>query len=400
MHLERARNSESHYSHLEFSHGDGARCWTTDGREYIDLICGHGAVLLGHAHPDVTAAVCRQLGRGSLLPGPGPVWAQLRARLFALYPHHEDALTFKTGSEAVAAAIRLSRAHTGREAVIRVGFHGWHDQVASPLLRCHSYDAARFQRSWPPGIPHRALADTMVVWSEADPDDLLALIRSRADRLAAVIVDPVQLRPPAAISLAARLREAVTDAGAVLIFDESKTGFRVHLGGVQALYSMTADLTILGKALANGHPLAVVLGPRVLTDLADSARIKGTYSRETSAMAAAVATIDILQAVNAPAALSERGTHLLHGLTSAIDSAGLASHVSAVPYHWACMPYINFAPGSDHLRRRFHELLIDRGVLMLDEHMSYVSLALTDVDTASVVIAVSEALGALRRSGP
>ena len=398
MYVKGIETSEAYYAHLRFSHGEGARCWTTDGREYIDLICGHGSVLLGHAHPAVTAAVCDQLQRGSLLPGPGPVWDQLRSKLVGLYPHNDDALTFKTGSEAVAAAIRLSRAYTGRQEVLRVGFHGWHDQVVSPLVRCHSYDETQFEESWPPGIPHERYADLITVWNKSDPEELVALVRSKGDKFAAIIVNPVQLRPSTAIDISARLRRAVTDAGAILIFDESKTGFRVHLGGVQALYGVAADVTILGKALANGLPLAVVLGPEALIDMADSARIKGTFSRETAAMAAALATIEVLEAVDAPRVLAERGSHLLEGLMGAIESAKRQGQVDAVPYQWPCMPYIHFSLGADHLRRIFYDLLLDRGVLMLDGHMSYISLAMKKADVIEIVMAVRGALAALPRS--
>jgi glutamate-1-semialdehyde 2,1-aminomutase len=144
-------SASDYTSHLQFSHGIGARCWTTDGREYIDLICGQGPIILGHAHPSVISAVARQLQQGSMLPGPGPAYYRLREALLELYPHTQDMLTFKTGSEAVVAAIRLARAATGRYGVLRVGFHGWHDQLISPYVRCHSYDPTTFETTWPPG---------------------------------------------------------------------------------------------------------------------------------------------------------------------------------------------------------------------------------------------------------
>jgi glutamate-1-semialdehyde 2,1-aminomutase len=383
--------SDHLYAHLHFSHGEGAHCWTTDGREYVDLICGHGAVILGHAHPAVTAAVTRQLNEGTLLPGPGPVFDRLRAVLLDLYPQADDVLTFKTGSEAVAAGIRVSRAYTGRHAVLRVGFHGWHDQVVSPHVRCHSYEEVKFEETWPPGVPHAALAGLTHVWHGSDPKELVALVRARGDELAAVVVDPVQLRPPAAAA-AVELARVVRDAGALLIFDESKTGFRVHLGGVQALYGAAADLTILSKALANGLPLAVVLGRRELITLARPARIKGTFGFETAAMAAALATVDTLQASDAPRTLNEYGTQLLEGLSDAITSAGLRGQVAAVPYHWPCLPYVHFTGRGESLRDAFYLGLLDRGVLMLHSHMSYASLALTNADVDKVVVAAGDVL--------
>ena len=387
--------SSDHYAHLTFSRGEGARCWTTDGREFLDLICGQGPVVLGHAHPAVTTAVARQLREGTLLPGPGPAFDRLREILLDLYPHTDSVLTFKTGSEAVSAAIRISRAHTGRDTVLRVGFHGWHDQLMSPFVRCHSYDEAQFETNWPTGIPHEAFANLVRVWHGSDPNDLVALVNAIGDKLAAVVVDPVQLRPPAAAVAAVRLAQVVRDKGALLIFDESKTGFRVHLGGVQALYGMTADLTVLSKALANGLPLAAVLGRAELIAQARQARIKGTFCSETTAIAAAVATVETLQAADAPRTLNMLGTQLLDGLTDAIRSANLQGQIAAVPYHWPCMPYVHFTEDSQMLRDAFYAGMLQRGVLMLRDHMNYISLALTHSDIEAIILAASDVLSEL-----
>jgi glutamate-1-semialdehyde 2,1-aminomutase len=188
------------------------------------------------------------------------------------------------------------------------------------------------------------------------------------------------------------LTRAIKDAGALLIFDESKTGFRVHLGGFQALYDVAGDLTVLSKALANGLPLAVVLGRRDLIALAQRARIKGTFGAETASIAAALATVETLAAEDAPRVLNETGTQLINGLNEVITSVGLQEHVSAVPYHWACMPYIRFTGSAQPLEDAFFFGLVRRGVLMLRDHMSYVSLALTTADVNRVMVAAHGAL--------
>jgi glutamate-1-semialdehyde 2,1-aminomutase len=388
-------SSTDGYAHLNFTRGSGAYCWTAEGRRYIDLVCGQGPVVLGHAHPAVTAAVTSQLERGILLPGPGPTLVELRQALLDLYPAYDDLLTFKTGSEAVAAAIRLCRAYTGRFKILRVGFHGWHDQLVSPYLRCHSYDEDLFEQTWPGGVPHMVYGPLTEVWHGSDPSELLSLVRASGEHLAAIIVDPVQLRPPGARSVAIRLEAEAKKLGALLVFDESKTGFRVHLGGVQGLYGMTADLTILSKALANGLPLAVILGHSQLTGLESSVRIKGTFRFELTAIAAAVATVRALREAAAPQRLAERGTELLEGLNAAFRGAGYGSGIEAVPYHWPCLPYIHFKQESAELKGAFYQGMLKRGVLMMQSHMNYISLALTSADVQAIIGAAEETLSEL-----
>jgi glutamate-1-semialdehyde 2,1-aminomutase len=373
------------FSQLEFARGVGQYCWTTDGRKFLDLVCGQGPVILGHAHPAVTAAVARQMGNGLLLPGPGPQLRHLTELLISLYPHYSRLLPFKTGSEAVAASIRIARAHTGRHRILRVGFLGWHDELVSPYLRCHSYEEKGFQVSWPVGVPHSAYSGLTHTWTGENAYQLLEVVESFGDQLAAILLDPVQLRPPLDQEVARRLSEFAQGTGALLILDESKTGFRVHLGGAQRLYGVHPDLTVLSKALANGFPLAVVLGNDALLQTADSARIKGTFRYELASITAAIATTQELQRVDAPTHLVATGEKLLAGLNETFDSVGLREHVRAVPYHWPCMPFIQFAPEAQNLVNDYYSGMLTQGVLLMKSHMNYISLALTEIDVATVI---------------
>lgn len=391
--IARAQNSASDYvAHLRFSHGRGALCWTTDGHEYIDLICGQGPIILGHANPAVVDAVARELQNGSLLPSPGPAFYRLEERLLELYPHHEEMLAFKSGSEAVAAAIRLARAHTERSLVLRVGFHGWHDQVISPYVRCHSYDAEYFEQSWPSGVPHSIYAPVMRTWHGNNAHELVNCIRDISGDLAAVIIDPVQISPDDAVVILPKISQILHRSGALLILDESKTGFRVHMGGVQALYNVTGDLTILSKAIANGLPLAVVLARKDIIKLAQDVRIKGTFGPETASIAAALVTIRILEEEDGPSVLCERGTLLIRRLNDVIQTTGFSPSIVAVPYQWACMPYIHFRGAAADLQTPFHSSMVAKGVLMLRDHMSYISLGLTEGHVECVASAAFETL--------
>lgn len=389
--MSRAGTASDYYRGLQFSHGLGAYCWTTDGRRYIDLVCGQGPVVLGHAHPGVRDAVIRQLGLGTMLPGPGPEWARLKGKLLRLFPHYEDVLPFKTGSEAVSAAIRLCRAFTQRNVILRVGFHGWHDPLVSPYVRCHSYDERTYETSWPVGVPHDSYLSTTRVWHGDDPAALVNQVVSVGEKLAAVLIDPVQLRSPA-VETVRRLWEITRQLGVLLIFDESKTGLRVHLRGAQHLLGVDPDLTILSKALANGLPLAVVLGKTDILHLAHAARIKGTFNFEMLAISAAVATVETLEAEDGPKTLNRLGGELLDGLSEAIRATGWEDTISAIPYQWPCLPYIRFLGEALALKEEFFLGLRDRGVLMLRDHMSYVSLALTTEDISTVAAAAADVL--------
>jgi len=377
---------------LRFNRGLGAHCWSADGQRYIDLVCGQGPIILGHAHPAVIDAVMRQLSLGTMLPGPGPINDEFRRVLLALFPSNDDILTFKTGSEAVAAAIRLMRASTRRDLVLRIGFQGWHDQFVSPYMRCHSYGVEGFELDWPIGVPHRAYESLISTWDPADLDGIVDAVCTHGRTLAGVVIDPVQLEPTVAARILPKLSHALKDLGAMLIFDESKTGIRVHMGGAQALYGIHPDFTILSKALANGMPLAVVLGRNNLKELAQRSRIKGTFGNETAAIAAALTTLSVMRGVDGPRKLACRGQSLIDGLNTAIRDSGMDGIAKAVPYQWPCLPYVYFTDSRGDLEAIFHEGLVERGVLMLRRHMSFVNLALSEEDVNDVVAAAADTL--------
>jgi glutamate-1-semialdehyde 2,1-aminomutase len=362
--------------------GRGGRCWDHSGRDYIDFVCGYGPIILGHADPSVNRAVADRLARGLLFPSRSSMLDSLLADLQQIYPSVEDAVLLKTGSEAVAAAIRLARAATGRDRVLRVGFHGWHDQLVVPYAKWHNYDAEPQPSRYLHGVPNKAYRDLVTVWQGTNFDELIALIGVESADLAAVILDPVQLCPPFAGN-ALRLQTAVNATGAVFVLDESKTCFRVNLGGIQGLYGLRPDMTVLSKAIANGFPLAVVGGRRGLMELVEEVKIKGTYSNELCSVAAAIATIGRLRDADGPKVLAAIGTRLLDGLNAVLASHGLAEFARAVPYHWPSMPYLRFSAKDTTdaaFKDRFYSELIAAGVLMLPEHMNYVCLAHTDDD--------------------
>ncbi|HEX6407661.1 MAG TPA: aminotransferase class III-fold pyridoxal phosphate-dependent enzyme, partial [Gemmatimonadales bacterium] len=273
----------------------GCRVWDEQGREYIDYIMGLGSVALGYAHPEVTRAVTVAASNGVVGPLAPVLEEEVAAEICRLIPWIEGVRFLKTGAEAMAAAVRLARVFTGRDHVLGCGYHGWLDW---------SQGAA--------GVP----SATRALYSELpfnDADRARELIRSAGDRLAAVVFEPVIVAEPEAAWLEV-LREETTRSGAVLIVDEIKTICRLAVGGAGERYGIRADLTVLGKALANGFPLAAVGGRRAVMAAATRTWISSTLATEFVSLAAAQATLQLMVSRRVPAHLRQVGSRLLEGL--------------------------------------------------------------------------------------
>src|SRR5256886_13552027 len=219
----------------------GCRVWDAAGREYVDYVMALGAVALGYGHPAVNRAAEQAIAAGVVGPLPPVLEEELADALAMRIPWLEQVRFLKTGAEAVAAAVRIARVATGRERVLGCGYHGWRDWSQGGE-----------------GVP----AATRALYAEIpfnDVDGTRRLIRETGDRLAVVVVEPVVVIEPTREWLEV-LREETSRVGAVLVFDEIKTAFRLAIGGAAERYCIRPDLTVLGKAMADGFPLAVVGG--------------------------------------------------------------------------------------------------------------------------------------------
>ncbi|HEX9632626.1 MAG TPA: aminotransferase class III-fold pyridoxal phosphate-dependent enzyme [Gemmatimonadales bacterium] len=272
---------------------EGCRVWDDEGRAYLDMGMALGAVALGYGHPAVVAAVA-EAARGGGISSLPPVHEQaLAERLLPWVPGGEAVRFHKTGAEGVAAAVRLARVVTGRDAVLTCGYHGWLDWCQE----C-------------PGVPeadrllHRPLRFN-------DAADLEAALGER-DAPAAIVIEPVVEDPPDPAWLA-HVRRRATEVGAALIFDEIKTGVRFGVGGAAGRYGVTPDAVVLGKALGNGLPIAAVVGSRDLLDAATRTWISSTLATETLALAGALAVLDVCEGTDALALLQEAGGEWLAG---------------------------------------------------------------------------------------
>lgn len=274
----------------------GARLWDAEGREYLDFVMALGAVALGYGHPVVSERAADAIAAGVVGSLPPVEEGRLAERLAGRLPWLEQTRFLKTGAEAVAAAVRIARVATGREHVLGCGYHGWLDWCQGRT----------------PGVPQ----GTRAAFAELPFNDVeraREMIRYRADRLAAVVIEPVIVAEPTHEWLET-LRAETTRAGAVLIFDEIKTGFRIAIGGAAERYGVRPDLVVLGKALANGFPLALVGGRAAVMAAATRTWISSTLATESVALAAALATLDVFEAEPVCGHLHRVGTRLLHGL--------------------------------------------------------------------------------------
>lgn len=286
--------------------GKDGHVWDVDGNEFIDMTMGVGPLGLGYAYPRVDDAVRRQLESGMTFSLMHPLEVEVAELMGEIIPNAESVRFGKTGAEATSAAIRVARAFTGRDKVMCCGYHGWHDWYIGVTDR-HA------------GVPG-AIRD--MVWTFQYND--MKTVREVLDtNTAAVILEPVTFDPPKADFLR-ELRRACDEVGALLIFDEMWTGFRVALGGSQERFDVRADLATFSKAVANGMPLSVLTGRRDVMEYFDEeVFFFSTFGGEALSLAAAVATMAEYRERNVIQALHDKGAALLQGYNSLVERKGL-----------------------------------------------------------------------------
>src|SRR4051794_29891327 len=349
----------------------GSRLVDTDGREYIDYVQSWGASILGHAHPAVVEAVQRAAADGPSYGAPTAREVELAEAICARVPSVEKVRLVSSGTEAAMTALRLARGATGRTKIVK--FAGCYHGHADALLAQAGSGVATFGLPGSAGVTPGTVADTLVV----PYNDLAALDAVFAEHeadVAAVIVEPIAanmgLVPPA-VGFLEGVRERCTRTGALLVIDEVITGFRVALGGAQERYSITPDLSIFGKVVGGGLPLAAVGGSAALMDeLAPLGAVyqAGTLSGNPLATAAGLAVLAHLDGSSYDA-LEQSAEQLATGLRGAFSAAGVAAQVTRVftlvGVFFASAPVRDYddARGADHARyARFFHGLLDRGV--------------------------------------
>ena len=368
---------------LFVTHGDGGRVFDVDGNEYVDLINALMPNVLGYRDPDVDLAIRRQLTRGISFSLPTELETQLAERLVAHVPCAEMVRFGKNGTDATSAAIRLSRAATGRDRIMLCGYHGWQDWYIGATSRNLGVPAAVSALSHM--VPYGDLAAVE------------ALFQKYPNEFAALIVEPAGAVEPAPGYLQG-LKDLVRRNGALLIFDEIVTGFRWSIGGAQAYYGVVPDLACFGKAMGNGMPISAVVGRAQVMRIMEDIFYSGTFGGEALSLAAAIATIDKIEREKVTDRLWQVGGELKRRASEKIAAAGLNAVIELVGTGtWAILAYKDDPRGSkEAIKTFFLREMIAAGVLINASHN--VCFAHTDADVERVLAAYDHALAALREA--
>ena len=359
---------------LRMTRSSGCRVWDAEGREYVDFLMALGAVAIGYGHPAVTRAVAEAAEQGVVGPLPPVLEEAVAAELCRAIPWLERVRFLKTGAEAVAAAVRLARVITGRDLVLGCGYHGWLDWCQTAEGR---------------GVP----ASTRALYREVpfnDPGRTRERIRAAGDRLAAVVFEPVILEAPTPEWIAV-LREETLRSGAILIADEIKTVCRLAVGGGCERFGIRPDLVVIGKAIANGFPLAAVGGRADVMDAVSGTWISSTLATETVSLAAARATLGVMIEARVPTHITKLGTRLLAGLgTLAARHERQVARVAGLPE--MCFLEYRDEPQSG----RVAVACAERGLLFKRHAYNFVSLAHDEATVDCALEILDEALASVR----
>ncbi len=396
---------------LYFERAEGPYLVDVDGNRYLDFVMGNGAVVLGHAHPAVTAAVTDALAAGVTTGYETRTAIEAVELLASIVPDFGKARFANTGTEAVMHALRIARAATGRNRVAKAegSYHGWYDDVWVSCWGAPAEIGPAERPTSPPGSRGLSMhARETLVLPFNDVEATEELLCEHGTELAAVILEPIMIDVgwiPARRDYLERLRALTAELGVLLIFDELLTGFRVAPGGARELYGVVPDLTLYGKALANGYPLAAVEGRSDLLDLTNPATggtvsYVGTFNGHAIALAAAVASLTLLQDATAQARLQELTERLQAGMHQLGERYGVAVVAAGGGGHF--QPYFTPGPVVDYRSaltsspthyRAFAHALARHHILVAEKPLlhSALSLAHTEDDVDALLVAAEEA---------
>jgi glutamate-1-semialdehyde 2,1-aminomutase len=393
---------------LVIERAEGARLYDADGREYIDYVCSWGALILGHAHPDVVRAVGEQARLGTSYGMTSPLEIELGEQIAGALPSIERIRFVSSGTEATMSAVRLARGFTKRDLILKFegGYHGHSDSF---LVDAGS-GLATLGITSSPGAPD-VLAKLTLNVPYNDADTVERIVKQYSGKIAAVIVEPIAANmgvvAPAAGFLE-RLRDITKRDGALLILDEVITGFRSAYGGAQILYSVWPDLTTMGKIIGGGLPVAAYGGRAEIMEMVaplGPVYQAGTLSGNPLAMRAGLVTLPRLAAKGFYDDLNRKSARLAEGLRRALAGSGVAGSVNALGSLMtmfftddAVTDYAGAKKSDTAMYAAFFQEMLERGVFIAPSQFEalFVSAAHSDADIERTIVAAGESLNAIQ----
>jgi len=344
--------------------GEGCRLWDLDGNEYLDFRCALGPITLGYGYPDMVDAVREQLKHGAVFSCPNPIELEVAKALIEVIPGAQMVRFLKTGGEAMAAALKTARAFTGKDIVLRSGYHGWLSTTGEP------------------GVPE-SVNRLFPAFSYGDLEGLKQLVTEHSGSIAAISVAPAYARLGPGDKFLAKVRQVADRAGALLIFDEIVTGFRVAIGGVQEYYGVTPDLAVFSKGMANGMPVSALVGRSDVMKTLEKTTVSSTFGGDALSLAAARAVIRVYREEKVVEHIWRLGTQFVEGANRIFTECSLPIRYVGLP----CCPQLVFQSEDPEQNKRLtHRLLaglLSRGVIIY--HVTYVNFSHTEADVAEAL---------------
>lgn len=393
--------------------GKGSRVWDEDGNEYIDYLISSGPMIVGHGHPEVNEAIESQLRDGLTFFTNNRYGVELAEKLVDAMACGEMCRYVSTGGEADMYAMRLARAHTGRPLILKFE-GGYHGMSAEALMSLAPSRFENFPRPVPDsaGIPE-SVEDSVIVAPYNDIEFLRNIIAEYGDRIAGVIVEPLQRIIPPLPGFLEALREETENHGIVLIFDEVVTGFRLAWGGGMEHYGVTPDLCTLGKIIGGGFPLAAIVGKADIMQHFDKALVGpegftfqvGTLSGNPMAAVAGLKTLEIMSRDNAYETIIAHGKRLMAAASTSLDDAGIAHRIVGDPVLFDIVfvdrdvaNYRDYKVADEKRTAVYNASLRQSGILKPPGKI-YPHLALTEEDLEQTEAALAKAAIAVAESG-
>jgi glutamate-1-semialdehyde 2,1-aminomutase len=375
-----------------YSKAQGAKVWDLDGNRYIDMsIGGIGANVLGYADADVNEAVIQAVKMGSSCSLNSPYEVELAEELCRLHPWAKMARFARSGGESMAIAVRIARAHTGRDTVVICGYHGWHDwYLAANVGTENALGEHLIPGLSPAGVP-QALKGTTLVFSYNDLASLEKVLAENKTKIAAIVMEPIRSVEPLPGFLEG-VRRFADKAGAVFIFDEISSGFRMNCGGAHLLYGVEPDIAVFSKALGNGYPIAAIIGRSHVMESAQKSFISSTMWTESIGPVAALAMIRKFKKSKAHKHLMAMGKLVQEGWQRSGKRNSLAVKISGI---YPLSHFVFDDPDHPVMKAFFVQEMLNKGFLA--SNLFYPMYAHTREDVTAYLAAVDQVFARIRQ---